>query len=292
VTWDCNNPEPNSAVNDYSYEMNRPAAVVVTLAGLVTIAAIDFQSGVELRTFPLYYAPIALAAWHFGRGGALATAALSSLGWYVSNQLAGLEYTQPIIWAVNTLVQGTSFAIVGWLVATLRDSQLRERELGRSDPLTGLANRRALYEDGGRMLELCRRTRRPVSLACIDLDHFKALNDREGHAAGDRVLQTVARALQAETRAADLPARVGGDEFATLFPELGPEEVTPAIARLQGTLTRALADTATGVTASVGVVTFLTPPLSLEPMVQAADALMYQAKQQGRNQLCREVRPT
>jgi diguanylate cyclase (GGDEF)-like protein len=269
--------------------MNRPAAAVVILVGLVTIAAIDFLSGVELRTFPLYYAPIALAAWHFGRPGAVVTAALASLGWYESNQLAGLEYTQPFIWAFNTLVQGTSFAIIGWLVATLRQSQLRERELSRSDALTGLANNRALYEDGGRLLELCRRTRRPATLAFLDLDHFKAVNDRDGHAAGDRVLQAVARALQSETRAADLAARMGGDEFAVLFPELGPEEVAAAAARLHKALSEALAATATGVTASVGVVTYLTPPPSLEPMVQAADALMYRAKR-GRNQLCREIR--
>jgi diguanylate cyclase (GGDEF)-like protein len=271
--------------------MSRPSAVVVTLVGLITIAAIDFQSGVELRTFPLYYGPIALSAWYIGRRGALAVAALASLGWYVANQLAGLQYTHPAIWTLNTLVQGSSFAIVGWLVATLRQSQLRERDLGRTDPLTELSNRRALYEEGGRMLELCRRTQRPVTLAYIDLDHFKAVNDRDGHPAGDRLLQTVARALRSATRAADLPARMGGDEFAVLFPELGPEEVTPAIERLHTTLTQALSGTADGVTASVGVITFLTPPADLAPMVQVADALMYRAKQQGRNQLCRDVRP-
>lgn len=271
--------------------MNRPTALAVTLLSLLTIAVIDFQSGVELRTFPLYYAPIALAAWHFGRGGALAAAGLASAGWYVSNQLAGLQYTHPFFWVSNTLVQGSSFAIVGWLVATVRQSQLRERELARIDSLTGLLNSRALYDDGSRMLELCRRTRRPITLAYIDLDYFKTVNDRDGHAAGDRLLQAVAQALRSATRAADLPARMGGDEFAVLFPELGPEQVEPAIARLRQTLTEALANMANGVTASVGAVTFLAPPSDLEPMVQAADALMYRAKQQGRNQLCREVRP-
>lgn len=271
--------------------MNRPTALGVTLLSLLAIAVIDYQSGVELRTFPLYYGPIAFAAWHFGRGGALTAAVFASLGWFVSNQLAGLQYTNPLFWVFNTLVQGSSFAIVGWLVATLRLSQLRERELARIDSLTGLANSRALYEDGSRMIELCRRTRRPVTLAYIDLDFFKAVNDRDGHAAGDRLLQAVAQALRAATRAADLPARMGGDEFAVLFPELGPGEVEPAISRLRQTLTQALADMANGVTASVGAVTFLTPPSDLEPMVQAADALMYRAKQQGGNQLCREVRP-
>lgn len=205
--------------------------------------------------------------------------------------MAGLQYTNPLFWVFNTLVQGASFAIVGWLVATLRQSQIRERELARIDTLTGLPNSRALYEEGSRMLELCRRTRRSITLAYIDLDYFKTVNDRDGHAAGDRLLQTVAQALRSATRAADLPVRMGGDEFAVLFPELGPEQVEPAIARLRQMLTQALADMANGVTASVGVVTFLAPPSDLEPMVQAADTLMYRAKQQGRNQLCREVRP-
>jgi len=131
------------------------------LAGIVAIAAIDYVAGVELRTFPLYYIPIAVAAWHLGHPGAFAAAVLSSLGWYVSNQLAGLLYTHPGVWAVNTAVQGASFAIVGWLVATLHQSQLRERALGRSDPLTGIANARALYEDGARLLGLYRRTKWP-----------------------------------------------------------------------------------------------------------------------------------
>ncbi len=277
--------------NGYSYCVNRPTALVVTLLSLLAIAVIDFQSGVEMRTFPLYYGPIALAAWHFGRRGALASAVLASAGWFVSNQLAGLQYTHPFFWVFNTLVQGASFAIVGWLVATLRRSQLREHELARIDSLTGLPNSRALYEDGSRLLELCRRARRPVTFACIDLDYFKTVNDRDGHAAGDRLLQTTAQALRSGTRAADLTARMGGDEFTALFPELGPEEVGPALARLHHTLTQALAETASGVTVSVGVVTFLTPPSDLEPLVQAADAAMYRAKQQGRNQLCCEVRP-
>lgn len=270
--------------------MTRPAALAVILLSLLAIAVIDYQSGVELRTFPLYYGPIALSAWHFGRGGALAAAVLASLGWFVSNQLAGLQYTNPLFWVFNTLVQGSSFAIVGWLVATLRQSQLREHELARIDSDTGLPNSRALYEDGSRMLELCRRKGRPVTLAYIDLDYFKTVNDRDGHAAGDRLLQTVAQALRSAIRAADLPARMGGDEFAVLFPELGPGEVEAAIARLHQTLTGALAETSSGVTASVGAVTFLAPPSDLEPMVHDADALMYRAKQQGRNQLCRDVR--
>jgi diguanylate cyclase (GGDEF)-like protein len=270
--------------------MSRLGTIAVTGVAIFSIAVVDFVSGVELRTFPLYYAPVALASWRFGVTGASVASAFSTLGWYTSNDLAGLQYTRPWIFGINALVQGISFVTVGLLVATLRRSQLRERRLARTDPLTELFNGRAFQEDGMRLLALCRRNRRPVTLICIDLDYFKTVNDRQGHSAGDRVLQVVGRALRSATRAADLPARLGGDEFAALFPELGADEVVHATDRLHRTLTEALAGSATGVTASAGVVTFLTPPADLETMIHAADELLYRAKEQGRNQLCRDVR--
>ena len=145
--------------------MNKFLAGAAVTTGVVIIAAVDFLSGVELRTYPLYYAPISLAAWQFGRGGALATALASAVGWYTSNQLAGLEYSHPLIWAANILVQGVSFAVVGLLVANLHGALNRERALSRLDPLCGLLNSRAFFEEGTRLLELCRRTRRPITVA-------------------------------------------------------------------------------------------------------------------------------
>jgi diguanylate cyclase (GGDEF)-like protein len=116
-----------------------------------------------------------------------------------------------------------------------------------------------------------------MSIAYVDLDGFKQVNDEQGHTAGDAVLQVVANELAHSVRASDLVARVGGDEFAVLLPETGAEDAIRVASRLQ-----AGASACDGVTASVGVVTAARPPASLEPLLARADGLMYEAKRRGK----------
>lgn len=274
-----------SRIND------RPgAAAGVVAGGVVLIAAVDFFSGVELRVFPLYYAPIALAAWTLGHRATLLACAGSAIGWFIANQLAGLQFSHPLIWAANTCMQGASFAIVGLLVAHMRRSVTRERALSRTDSLSGLMNHRAFYEESDRLLRLCRRGRRAVTLAYLDLDNFKTVNDSQGHLAGDDLLRAVGELLQSTLRASDLTARLGGDEFAVLLPELGPAEAGSAIKRLHDEMSRLMAGRRlAGVTVSIGAVTALVAPESVELLVQKADAVMYGAKRAGKNQCCLEV---
>lgn len=89
----------------------------LVLAGILLIAIADLVSGVEVRAFPLYYAPISLAAWYFGRTRSVVAASLCALAWLESNPLAGLQYLHPAIWVASTFVQGASFTVVGLLVA-------------------------------------------------------------------------------------------------------------------------------------------------------------------------------
>ncbi len=123
----------------------------------------------------------------------------------------------------------------------------------------------------------------PFSLAYFDLDNFKAVNDRRGHAEGDRLLRAAAQAIFGSVRTTDLMARMGGDEFAVLMPETGPEaamSVQPEnVAALQDKVGSSYPD----VTISVGLVTWLSPPASTDEMVRKADELMYAAKEGGRN---------
>jgi len=103
----------------------------------------------------------------------------------------------------------------------LHQAYERAREMARTDELTGLANRRAFLEQGTAALDQALRYGRPLSLVMCDIDHFKPINDTHGHAAGDAVLRAVAERLRRAARAADIPGRIGGEEFALLLPETG-----------------------------------------------------------------------
>jgi len=266
--------------------------VLVWLAAtlmMVLIGWLDFVSGNELRVFPLYYAPISLLAWNAGRSGALIGAFTSALVWLVCNVMAGLQYSSTLIWIANTLVLAAAFAVVGLLIATLRAALIRERALSRTDPLTSLLNSRAFFEEGSRILALCRRKSHPIALAYMDLDGFKAVNDTQGHEAGDDLLRGVADILRASTRPSDLCARLGGDEFVLLLAEADSGEATVALERLRKLVSERFASMTVPVTCSLGAIVFKKAPKTLEEMTSAADARMYVAKAAGKNRLHLEV---
>jgi diguanylate cyclase (GGDEF)-like protein len=268
---------------------DRGRAGLLVSVGILAIALVDFVSGTEIRVFPLYYGPIALAAWVFGRNAALAAALAGAIGWLLANRLAGQEYSHSAIWIVNTVVQGASFAIIGALVSYLRATLLREQGLSRIDGLSGLMNHRAFYAESERILRLCRRARRPVTLAYLDLDDFKIVNDSFGHLAGDDLLRDVAQVLQSTLRSSDLTARLGGDEFAVLLPELGSDEAGQALQRLHSSINHAARTASTIVSVTIGAVTLIAPPPEVETLVRLADAAMYAAKKEGKNRVRLEV---
>ena len=263
----------------------RPRTWGAALLAILGIGWFDYASGIELRVFALYFAPISLVAWHFGRIDACVASVLCSVTWLVSNLLAGQQYSHPAFWVANTAVQTAAFVTVGLLIANLRAAIRRERGLSRTDALTDLLNTRAFYEDAGHILALCRRKGHPVTLAYIDLDDFKVVNDTRGHAAGDGLLRRVADALRTSTRPSDSCARLGGDEFAVLLPEVEALEATLVLERLRRRISDAGAAEGCVVTSSVGAVTFRAVPGDMDAMVAAADSQMYLAKAQGKDRL-------
>ena len=135
-----------------------------------------------------------------------------------------------------------------------------------------------------------KRTARPFALVFIDLDRFKALNDRFGHAAGNEVLREVSAALRSSIRGNDAVGRIGGDEFAVLLTEANEEQARHALARLQQALSQTLkhlhGSSEVGVTASVGAFVYDgLDDVSSTELLHKADALMYEAKRLGGNQV-------
>jgi diguanylate cyclase (GGDEF)-like protein len=274
------NPLPSALAR-----FSRPLVAAVTLVTIAAIGIIDFSTGVEYRIFPLYFLPLSLAAWHLGQTAALAGAVLASLSWLVSNYLAGLRFPGTDVWVINFLMQGVSFALVGSLIARLRQALDQARLLSRTDTLTSLLNDRAFYEDARRILAHARRYKRPVALAYLDVDSFKAVNDRLGHSAGDEVLRCIAGVLMKCVRESDLSARLGGDEFAVLLSETSPQGALVFFERLRALVAETLAATDVPVTVSIGAVAFLKLPSDIGEIVRHADEMMYAAKSSGKNRV-------
>jgi diguanylate cyclase (GGDEF)-like protein len=264
-----------------------PAAVVLAVSAVlvVAVAGVDYATGTELRVFPLYFLPVLGIALRFGRGPGLAASAVCAFAWELSNHLAGMRASHPSLAIANLGVMAVAFGSAALLAAAQRDWLRRERAISRTDSLTGLLNGRGFYEAA--VVELARSTRyrHPLTLAYVDLDDFKATNDRFGHARGDAVLVAVARAMRRACRSTDVVGRVGGDEFVVLFPETGREAAETALVKVRSRLEEAASQHGSRVTASIGSVSFARPPADVEALVHEADTVMYAVKADGKNAL-------
>jgi diguanylate cyclase (GGDEF)-like protein len=163
------------------------------------------------------------------------------------------------------------------LVRQVERQAAQVRDLARRDELTGLPNRRVWNEDLPRALEFARRDGRPMTVALLDLDHFKVFNDTYGHPAGDRLLKEASAAWHGALRAVDLLARYGGEEFVVLLPDAGEAEARQIIER-------ALAATPHGQTFSAGVAVW-NGSETADELVARADTALYVAKAAGRNRV-------
>jgi diguanylate cyclase (GGDEF)-like protein len=153
------------------------------------------------------------------------------------------------------------------------------QRLAKTDGLTGLANRRVFEEALDREVARAARHGSPLSVILFDVDHFKSVNDRQGHQAGDEVLRSIGRALQASARAADVAARFGGEEFVMLLPDCATDNAALVAERIRATV----AASAAGVTVSAGVASRAGAGIDRSELVRAADQALYQAKAAGRD---------
>ncbi|MCB9594896.1 MAG: GGDEF domain-containing protein [Sandaracinaceae bacterium] len=259
------------------------ARLAGAVVGIALVGVVDWLTGTELRVFPLYFLPISLGSWTSKRRGAFALAGLATAAWMSSNVAVGVAH--PGTFAFNSVMQATSFVLVAVLIAELHRRLQREREASRVDPLTGLHNRRAFLEQAEIVLQIARRHPRPTTLAYVDLDHFKQVNDTHGHDVGDEVLRAVATQIRDRVRSADVVARLGGDELAILLPETDEDGAREVLERVRRGVADAMHAKGWPVTTSIGAVTVVGAPPPLAELLTRSDAQMYAAKSEGRDRV-------
>ena len=204
-----------------------------------------------------------------------------------------LEGGRPNDWWVK-FMGGISLAtallligLVAYIVSELRRREALLEELSNVDALTQVPSRRRFFDILGQECARAQRAGRPLSLLMCDVDYFKKVNDTFGHGAGDEVLRGIGRVLLESVRAGtDTPARVGGEEFAVLLAETGPEGAQVIASRIAEGV-RALSFTydevTFQVTISIGAVSSGGPSADPDALVEASDSLLYRAKASGRN---------
>ncbi len=256
-------------------------AVAVALSGLLGVA--DFATGSEISFGFFYLLPVAFAAWYVGPAAGIAISLFNAFVWFEAYALAGGTHSSPVILYWNAATRFGFFFVVAILLAKLRGMLLHERSLSRSDFLTGVLNSRAFGDAAAAEILRARRYARPFTLAYIDLDNFKTVNDTMGHSAGDTLLRTVAQKMHSALRATDTVARLGGDEFAVLMPETDTDAARSSIDKLRAALLGEMDRHGWPVTFSIGVLTCRTPPDGADQLISLADNLMYEVKHSSKN---------
>jgi len=259
--------------------LSRAGVTAIACMVIMCLALGDLLTGTDVSFTLLYLAPIAFGTWFVGLEAGVALSMVAAIASTTADLYAReVGPLPPAILAWNLVVQLGVYLALVLLLAGFRARLEGEQQLARTDALTQVANRRAFIEAAELELERARRNGRPLTLAYVDADDFKNVNDTLGHAEGDALLVTVAQTLRSSTRAVDAVARLGGDEFGLLLPETDGPTAQALLARLRTTLVQAMSDHGWRVGFSCGAATFVTPADSVDQMMARADELMYEAK--------------
>jgi len=217
----------------------------------------------------IFFVPVVFSAMSYPLGSVVAVGGLSVVSYLaLAATVGGSSWSYQVAFAV---VLACTSAMSAWQARNHNRQRETLAAVSRADPLTGCLNRRGFEERAMAEISAAVRQSRQGAVMVLDLDHFKPVNDRYGHAAGDELLCSVVQTLERAVRPDDAVGRLGGDEFAILFVEMEPTDVLPAEARIA----RALSERAP---CSVGVATFPTEGIEFEQLMHKADVRLYDSR--------------
>jgi diguanylate cyclase (GGDEF)-like protein len=202
---------------------------------------------------------------------------------YLNNAALALREGKPLTLPPIQLHEAEA---VGEAIVQASHLMARVHHRAYHDPLTELANRALFYELVQHQLAVAERENRPLTVLAIDLDNFKVVNDEEGHTVGDRLLEAVARRIEATIRASDAAARMGGDEFSILLVDADQDNAEETAQRLVARLAEPYEGICSPVSASIGIAIYPTHGQDICALLENADRALYAAKHGGRNTFC------
>jgi diguanylate cyclase (GGDEF)-like protein len=262
---------------------HKPLLLTAALGLVVLIGWLRFLTGPEFAFSFLYLVPIVTVTWMTGRQWGLVISAVSAFSWLLVDLSMVDRFSRAYIPLVNEAFRFSVFLFIVFMIAKYKRILATQKELAMSDPLTGVANRRAFRQLATIEIDRSRRYQLPFSVMVIDVDNFKPINDQFGHHTGDRLLKTMVETIRLHLRAIDIIARFGGDEFVVLLVNTAETAAAMVTRKLQKQLLNKMKEKQWAVTFSIGLVTYHGTPDSVEETIRSADALMYEVKHNGKN---------
>ena len=265
---------------------SRRKAIFFLISGLflvVVLGIIDKTTGSEISLSIFYLIPVIFVTRFSDRWVGIIISGASAIAWLMADLTAGRIYSNWVIPYWNAIMGFGFFLVNVYILSRLKDALETEKMLSRIDSLTGIANGKYFIELVNSELIRSNTNNLSFTIAYMDLDNIKTINDQFGHNEGDIVLSTVASIIQNKVRAKDSVGRLGGDEFAILLPEMGTEESKKIIPKIHKALLDTILENKWRITISMGVGTFKGPNFSAEEILRQVESLMYSVKDAGKN---------
>ena len=266
-------------------EYNRYLIFIFSLFIVLLIGFIDYLTTYEISFSIFYLIPVSLTVLLAGFRLAIFISVLSTLICFLADIYSGHVYKYPLIPLWDNLVRLTYYMLHSFFLNQFNLLYNKAKYYSLTDPLSGAVNSRFFHELFERELKRANRSRKAFTLVYLDLDNFKCVNDTFGHATGDMLLKNISRVIQSGIRGFDVLARMGGDEFALLFPESGFDLSSKMIHRIKERIDVEMEKNGWPVTLSIGAVTFNRFEIPVRDMIKLADKLMYNVKRTGKNNI-------
>jgi len=268
---------------EFPAKLPKPFLTFLGLLLVLAIGGLDTITSYDISVSVLYLLPIILIAWYEDGVSATLLSIFSAITWSTSDLVSGHIYSHITVRIWNILMVLGMFLFVAYSIATVKKLFIKEQEHADTDDLTGVANIKFFYEQARSEISRSAQYKRPLTLAYINIDNLRYVNDTLGHIAGDYILHEVAQILRSTLRSTDIISRLGGAKFSVLMPETNNENAMAAVYKVQEHLLHAVKKNSWPVAFSTGVVTCDGPTYTLDELIAKAEDLINAAGETGKN---------
>ncbi len=256
-----------------------------------SIGLVDYYTGPFISFSLIYILPVSALAWLNSRPSTVLASIITALTWVIVDFKSSRFPFSILSYTWNFSSRIIVLMIIATLISALRRALLHAHHLSRRDSLTNALNYRGFIELAEREIYRSTRSNEAMTIIYLDVDDFKAINDALGHKVGDGLLVSIVDVMHRTTRKSDLVARLGGDEFVILLPDTGQEAARSTVTKIRKSLLDLKAGPNWPITFSMGVLTYVEMPKSLDAMVGMADQLMYTIKVKSKNGIAYSMYP-